>query len=356
MTSELELEQSAYQPGREEIGPDEMRVIALGTGQPSVNRAQANIGWLVELGNGDKFMFDFGYCSQANFSALATPYTDIRAYFASHLHTDHVGDFGLIWVSGWNLGRSEPMRLYGPIGEKPEFGIKHFADRQIESFAWDRSTREAVMPPNGAKVDVTEIDYSQVGEVYNENGVKISSFPALHGDGSISYRLEWNDLVLIYSGDTAPNQFMIDNARGADIFIHETFNPPQQLSEAFSLPEKAAEFIATFLHSIPDQAGYVAEQCNPRLFVGFHCYNNDQTHAEIVKGVRKHYSGEFILARDLMVFNVTKTVLKARMTSVDENAYPASNVKRTPPSPEAKKKLTEMSPWLAQSRVLPPES
>jgi ribonuclease Z len=58
-----------------------MRVIALGTGQPSVNRAQANIGWLVELGNGDKFMFDFDYCSQANFSTLATAYTDIRAYF-----------------------------------------------------------------------------------------------------------------------------------------------------------------------------------------------------------------------------------------------------------------------------------
>ena len=356
MTSELELEQNPYQPGHEQIGSDEMRVIALGTGQPSVNRAQANIGWLVELGNGDKFMFDFGYCSQANFSALATPYTDIRAYFASHLHTDHVGDFGLIWVSGWNAGRSEPMRLYGPKGLKPEFGIKHFAERQIESFAWDRDTRESVLPPNGAKVDVTEIDYSQVTTVYNENCVKISSFPALHGDGSVSYRLEWNNLVLIYSGDTAPNQFMIDNAGGANILIHETFNPPGQFSEAFSLPARAAEFITTFFHSIPDQAGYIAEQCNPRLFVGFHCYNNDQTHAEIVAGVRKYYSGEFILASDLMVFNVTKTDLKARMTLVDENAYPASNVERTSPPPGAKEKLTKMSPWLAQSRVLPPAS
>jgi ribonuclease Z len=171
-------------------------------------------------------------------------------------------------VSGWNAGRSEPMRLYGPIGEKPEFGIKHFADRQIETFPWDRSTRESKMPPNGAKVDVTEIDYSQAAEVYNENGAKISIFPALHGEGSISYRLERNGLVLVYSGDTAPNQFMIDNARGADILIHETFNPPEQITEAFGLPVTAAEFIATFIHSIPDQAGYVAEQCNPRLFVG----------------------------------------------------------------------------------------
>jgi len=107
---------------------------------------------------------------------------------------------------------------------------------------------------------------------------------------------------------------------------------------------------------IPDQAGYIAEQCSPRLFVGFHCYNNDRTHAEIVEGVRKHYFGEFILASDLMVFNVTKTDLKARMTLVDENAYPASNVERVPPPPGAKEKLMKMSPWLAQSRVLPPAS
>ncbi len=73
MMTELILEPDPYRPGLEDLSADEMRVIALGTGQPSVNRAQANIGWLVELGNGDKFMFDFGYCSQANFSALATP-------------------------------------------------------------------------------------------------------------------------------------------------------------------------------------------------------------------------------------------------------------------------------------------
>lgn len=355
--SELAIDPALYKPGTEELKPDEMRVIALGTGQPAVNRAQANIGWLIELGNGDKFMFDFGYCSQANFSALATPYTDINAYFASHLHTDHVGDFGLIWVTSWIAGRDRALKLYGPAGVKPEFGTKHFAEKQIESFAWDLDTRKGILPPDGMKVDVTEINDTKTVEVYNENDVNIISFPALHGDGSVSYRLEWNGLSLIYSGDTAPNQFMIDNGQNADILIHETYNTPAQTAEGFGLPVPAATFVATSVHSIPDQAGYLVSKCDPRLFVGFHCFNNEKTHAEIVAGVRKHYKGEFILAADLMVLNVTKDDIRARMAEVDDHAYLANSRSTQPASPPpdgARKPALEMSDWLLESRVLPP--
>ena len=44
-----------YYPGTEDLGPDEMRVVALGTGMPSPRPKQAAACWLVELGNGDKF-------------------------------------------------------------------------------------------------------------------------------------------------------------------------------------------------------------------------------------------------------------------------------------------------------------
>jgi ribonuclease Z len=37
-----------------------MRVVALGTGMPSARPKQAAACWLVELGNGDKFLFDLG--------------------------------------------------------------------------------------------------------------------------------------------------------------------------------------------------------------------------------------------------------------------------------------------------------
>ena len=49
-------DQSVYSPGTEALKPDEMRIVALGTGMPSARPKQAAACWLVELGNGDKFL------------------------------------------------------------------------------------------------------------------------------------------------------------------------------------------------------------------------------------------------------------------------------------------------------------
>ena len=49
-----------YYPGTEELAPFEMRVIACGTGMPNARPKQAAACFLVELGNGDKFLFDIG--------------------------------------------------------------------------------------------------------------------------------------------------------------------------------------------------------------------------------------------------------------------------------------------------------
>jgi len=98
-----------YYANTEPLAADEMRVIALGTGRPFVRRAQANTSWLTELGNGDKFIFDFGSGSQANFTALEIPPNDITAYFATHLHADHVGDFPQVWIGSWAGGRVKPL-------------------------------------------------------------------------------------------------------------------------------------------------------------------------------------------------------------------------------------------------------
>jgi ribonuclease Z len=105
-----------YFPNTEPLGPDEMRVIALGTGRPFLRRAQANASWLIELGNGDKFIFDFGSGSQTNFTSLEIPYQDVTAYFTTHLHTDHVGDFPNIWIGSWAGGRTKPLVVSDPRG------------------------------------------------------------------------------------------------------------------------------------------------------------------------------------------------------------------------------------------------
>ncbi len=52
--------QDVYYPGTEGLSPDEMRVVACGTGMPNARPKQAAACFLVELGNGDKFIFDIG--------------------------------------------------------------------------------------------------------------------------------------------------------------------------------------------------------------------------------------------------------------------------------------------------------
>ncbi|PQP33953.1 hypothetical protein C6A37_10280, partial [Desulfobacteraceae bacterium SEEP-SAG9] len=54
-----------YFPGTEKLASGEMRIVAAGTGMPAQRRGQAATCWLVELGNGDKFLFDIGSGSGA---------------------------------------------------------------------------------------------------------------------------------------------------------------------------------------------------------------------------------------------------------------------------------------------------
>ena len=93
-----------YYPNTEELGPNEMRVISLGTGMPNQRKSQASACWLVELGNGDKFLFDLGTGSVANLSVLEIPYDLVNKAFIGHLHSDHVGTLPLgTSAVGWEI-------------------------------------------------------------------------------------------------------------------------------------------------------------------------------------------------------------------------------------------------------------
>jgi ribonuclease Z len=312
-----------YFPNTEPLAADEMRIISLGTGRPFVRRAQANCSWLIELANGDKFIMDFGSGSQANFTALEIPHQDITAYFATHLHTDHVGDFAQVWVGSWVGGRVKPLIVYGPSGPEAKYGIAHFVRCQMESFAWDKDTRLGTLPDAGAEVEVHEFDYRRTGVVYNRNGVTIKSFPAVHVyDGPVSYRLEWNGLSFVFSGDTTPSQVFVDNAQGADFVIHECFNTVAQLIERSGYDEKTAWCVGTMVHTAPEEAGQVLALVRPRFAVVYHFFNDFDTSVEIEREIRKHYDGALALAQDLMVFNVTPVNVHVRMAITATHVWP----------------------------------
>ena len=104
-------ERDAYFPNSEDLGPNEMRIIACGTGMPSARESQAASCFLVELGNGDKFLFDIGTGSAERISAMQIPYNYLNKVFIGHLHSDHFGDLDALYCGGIVANRVVPLAL-----------------------------------------------------------------------------------------------------------------------------------------------------------------------------------------------------------------------------------------------------
>jgi len=315
---------ASYFPNTELLGPDEMRITALGSGMPNLTKAAVSISYLVELGNGDKFLFDIGSGSMANLFSLRPDFSKIDKVFASHLHTDHVGDFMGLHIGSWLSGRYTPIHIYGPNGSSPEMGTKAFVEGMEKGYAWDIAGRSGALPDAGGQIVVHEFDYKAINEVvYQKNGVTIRSWPAIHLlDGPVSFALEWNGLKYVFGGDTYPNKWYIKHAAGADVASHEAFLPPKALAKYFGWDLTLATFVSTRIHTEPQAFGKVMSAVKPRLAVGYHSVQSPVNNAAIMDEVRKTYDGPLALARDLMVINVTKEEIIVRMASVDDYALP----------------------------------
>jgi ribonuclease Z len=248
--------------------------------------------------------------------------------FIGHLHADHIGDLDAIWIGGVISNRQRPLRIWGPSGAKPETGTKYMVDHMTKMYAWDYQSRLGNVNTKGFQTEVHEFDYKQVNQiVYNENDVKITSIPAIHAlDGSVSYILEWNGLKFFFSSDTYPNKWELEYAKDCDIVIHECFAPPSIMHKKQRFPVGDALNVATQVHTSPAMFGKVMSDLKPRLAVGYHVFNDFDTLPQIIEEVESTYNGEFAIATDYMVFNVTKDDIKVRMAAVEESVWPLPSV------------------------------
>ncbi len=317
-------DRDVYYPGTEALAPDEMRVVALGTGMPSARPKQASACWLVELGNGDKFLFDLGSGCHARIAAQKIPYDYLDKVFLGHLHVDHIGDLPSFWLGGIVMNRLVPIRIWGPSGGTPEYGTKHALDMLQKAYVWDIGTRSGVNDMRGGVLEVHEFPFDGINKViYNENGVVVRSIPAVHGlDGAVSFILEWNGLKFVYGSDTVPNKWYVEHAKGADFAIHESFLPPALLITKQGYAPKEALMVGTQGHTSPEQFGKVMSLVKPRHAVGYHFYNDFDTEPVVRERIRETYDGPLDLATDYMVWNVTKNDIRVRMSAIDEEVWP----------------------------------
>jgi ribonuclease Z len=316
-------DRDVYYPNTEALAEDEMRVIACGTGMPTTRASQAAACFLVELGNGDKFLFDIGSGSAERISSLQIPYDYLDKVFIGHLHGDHFGAIGELFIGGALMGRVVPLRIWGPSGQVPELGTKYAIEKMEQMYTWDLAGRAGNVDFRGYRTEVTEFDYTGVNQiVYEKNGVTIRTFPAIHAiDGSVSYSLDWNGLKFIFGSDTYPNKWFIEYAKNADLVIHECFIAVPDLVAKMRFTPESALSVGTQVHTAPEAFGKVMSAVEPRMAVAYHFFKDFDTTAAISERIRQTYDGPLSLAEDFMVWNITKDEIITRMAVVEEATW-----------------------------------
>lgn len=339
-----------YVPNSETLRPDEMRVIALGTGMPAISRSQAAASFLVQLGSGENFIFDMGTGSISNLVQLQLQWNTLDKVFLGHLHFDHMGDLDALLIVGVSHGRNNPLHVWGPSGKSPELGTAYAVARLVEAYNWELTSKRGLIPGTGYEPIVHEFDHRQTQVVYDGNGVRITAFPAIHViDGPVSYSLEWNGLKFVFSSDTAPNKWFLENAQNADLLIHEAFPTVQQLIDFNRMKPESAWPVGTRVHTQPAAAGKVFAMLKPRMAVAYHFINGIGSGDEVRNEIRTTYDGPLSLAQDMMTWNVTKEYITVRQAVGQPLTWPSeSKLHGAKIEPE---KRTPISQWLDEGRL-----
>jgi ribonuclease Z len=347
-----------YIPGKEPLADDEMRVTVLGSGSPTpVRRAQATSGYLVELGNGDTFIFDIGPGTAANLYSMGVHPALLDKVFVAHLHLDHVGGiFALFDAMGW--ARNTPLKVWGPSGTTPELGTAAFTDNIRKAAEWHVQSKRNLLPTGGTSIVTTEIDISKFSPdnprqlAYDDNGVEIFAFPVVHTiDGSMGYRLEWKGLSFAYTADSEPSTFEAEQSQGVDVFIHEVFPSPEEYAQQTKMPLAHAEN-ALGEHTIPEELGLVFDIAKPGIGVGSHYTLGDALIDSAFKSLRTTYDGPVMLAHDLSVINVTpnQIVIRQAKTSMLAEVPDAPELEGVDMNP-GERSDSKRPDWLTETKI-----
>jgi len=341
-----------YYPNTEKLANNEMRITALGTGMPNQSPSNVAASFLVELGNGESFIFDIGTGATDRLAGLEGDFSKQDKVFISHLHTDHAGDIAALWVGGWLNGRYTPLHVYGPAGPTPELGTKRHVDLIRDAWAWDVTSRAGTLPNAGGEIVAHEFDYSKTTVIYDKNGVKVTSFPAIHiRDGSVSFRLDWKGMSFVFGGDSVPNKWFLKEAKGADVVIHECFFTPEQWVEISGFPYKQAYWVTSVIHTPPEGFGKLMSMVKPRMAVAYHYWNHRDIELAIYERVRKTYDGPLVMADDLTVINLKPDHIEVREVTFNHESWPQGTSKEWDTAPRGEPATGLMSEWLKKGEL-----
>lgn len=337
-------------PQLRDLKTNEMRITFLGTSCIARTAQECNSVY-VEVGSGDQFIFDCGTGVAAKYNAMGVPFSKMDKIFLTHLHGDHTSDLTHIYCFGPSGDRRSALQVWGPTrsnmvnpttGENPDDGTKAFFNAFQTMMSWhvqSFSFLQTGLGPrgsgnNGYDLAVTELDWTEDNgpPAYNKNGVTITHFPAAHDrNGSISYKLIYNGMSMIFSGDTKPNDYVLEHGKGVDVLIHEMVVPPETWAAkntglkpgqaGWEQAVQTAQNIQDSSHTPQKAFGYIMSQTKPRLAVVTHFQVNADVIGPALRDIRYWYDGPVVFATDLLTLTVSPTRITQQRIKIDDHAW-----------------------------------
>lgn len=281
---------------------DITKVILLGTGNPNPSPTQSGCSVMI-LVNGTPYIVDFGPGLIRRAAALTPKYggniknlkiSEIKRAFLTHLHSDHTTGYPDLILTPWVMGRNEPLEVYGPEG------TNKLTDHILKAYEDDIRYRiYGTESANDKGWRVNSHEFMAEGVIYKDDNVKVEAFPVTHGTwpNAWGFRFTTPDKVIVISGDTTPNEKVIEYAKGADILIHEVYS-----KQAFDKRSVSSRHYHSKQHTSTVELGEIANKTKPGIVVLYHILFWGYSEQDMLDEISTTYTGKVVCGRDLDVF------------------------------------------------------
>lgn len=212
------------------------RITILGAGSIAPSEKRFGSGIYVEA-SWTRLLIDPGPGTIYKLIRLSVNPLSLTAALISHFHLDHISDLLpliMMWCydeEGKPSPRPKNLHLIGPTG------LQKLVEQVISIDAFSYLTNPMQVNRFLKLDEMLHGDTRQVGECM----IKAAEVEHLNG---LAYRIEHRGKNIVYSGDTVPDQRLIDLAKNCDLLIHECSFPHQQLIGKHTSEKQLAEITA----------------------------------------------------------------------------------------------------------------
>jgi len=275
------------------------RIVFLGTkGGPRVETGRSNPANLIEI-SGTRIVLDCGMGVSHQLAEAHVPLTSIEYVLISHHHSDHNLEYGNLVYNAWAAGLSTPIRSFGPKG------IEAMTKTYWELNKFDVETRIADEGRPDPRNLLIAKDIEADGEMLKTGEFTVTAFRTPHPPitDNFAYKFTTSDGVIVFSSDTEYNPKLAEFAKGADVLVHEALYAPfvdRLVARVRNGATLGKHLLAS--HTTTEDVGKIAAAAGVKRLVLSHLVPGDidVTDDQWTAGVRKSYSGQVIVAKDLM--------------------------------------------------------